>query len=396
MAEVSDGEFRDSATASVTVNNVAPVVDAGDDATIDEGDTFSSSGSFIDPGTDTWTATVDYGDGSGTQPLTLSDKTFSLNHAYGDNGTYTVTITVTDDNGGAGSDTATVTVNNVAPVVNAGPDIEVFAGDTVNFSGNFTDPGWLDSHTATWDFGDGTNQSGTVTEENEAPDATGTVTVSNIYYQEGSYTVTLTVTDDDGDSGIDTLVITVLPIPANIRFKPHTLNLRSEGKWVTVFVELPIGPSGQEWDTDLIDISTVLLNDSVPAVSDAKYGFVKNSTKGNPKLMFKFDRSLVVQVLQAGEEVEVVITGKVLYNGDYADFEGVTVIRVIDKGNEKSDGGRGNGNGKEDAPGQNKEPGNNANGKANGKDTAPGQNKEPGDNVSGKSKGKESALGQNK
>jgi len=93
--------------------------------------------------------------------------------------------------------------------------------------------------------------------------------------------------------------------------------------------------------------------------------------------MFKFDRSLVDEILQVGEEVEVVITGKVLYNGDYADFEGVVVIRVIDKGNEKPDvgGGNGTGNGRDTAPGQNKEPGDRAIGKAKGKETAPGQNK---------------------
>ena len=49
-----------------------------------------------DPGADTWTGTVDYGDGGGAQPLSLNvDKTFSLNHTYADNGVYTVRVTVT-------------------------------------------------------------------------------------------------------------------------------------------------------------------------------------------------------------------------------------------------------------------------------------------------------------
>ena len=100
-----------------------------------------SSGSFTDPGLDTWTATVDYGDGSGTQPLALSGQAFSLNHSYGDNGVYTITITITDDDGGIGVDTAIIIVNNVPPTVDIGPDIEVFAGDTVDFSGTFSDPG---------------------------------------------------------------------------------------------------------------------------------------------------------------------------------------------------------------------------------------------------------------
>ena len=43
----------------------------GADATIDEGTTFTRTRSFSDPGADTWTATVDYGDGSGVQPLAI-------------------------------------------------------------------------------------------------------------------------------------------------------------------------------------------------------------------------------------------------------------------------------------------------------------------------------------
>jgi PKD repeat protein len=59
---------------------------------------------------------VDFGDGSGVQPLTLSpDKTFTLSHAYADNGLFIVTVTVSDDKGGSGSDSFTVTVSNMAP-----------------------------------------------------------------------------------------------------------------------------------------------------------------------------------------------------------------------------------------------------------------------------------------
>ena len=81
------------------------------DATIPKGTTFSGSGSFADPGADTWTATVNYGDGSGDQPLALNpDKAFSLGHVYDASGTFTVTVTVADDDGGVGMDTATVRV----------------------------------------------------------------------------------------------------------------------------------------------------------------------------------------------------------------------------------------------------------------------------------------------
>jgi hypothetical protein len=54
---------------------------------------------------------VNYGDGSGTVPLTLTNQTFTLSHNYGGLlGTHTVTVTVTDSEGMSGSNTATVTV----------------------------------------------------------------------------------------------------------------------------------------------------------------------------------------------------------------------------------------------------------------------------------------------
>ena len=95
----------------IMVNNVAPTVDGGPDAIIRRGGTFTGSGSFADPAADTWTATVNYGDGSGNQPLALStDKTFSLNHIYMRSGTFTVTVTVKDDDGDIGTDTVNVRV----------------------------------------------------------------------------------------------------------------------------------------------------------------------------------------------------------------------------------------------------------------------------------------------
>ena len=54
------------------------------------------TGSFVDPGADSWTATVDYGDGSGVQTLVLSGKTFSINHTYEEAGVYFIQIAVSD------------------------------------------------------------------------------------------------------------------------------------------------------------------------------------------------------------------------------------------------------------------------------------------------------------
>jgi len=92
------------------------VVNAGSGATLDAGQTFVRSGSFSDPSADTWTATVNYGDGSGDQPLALNaDKTFALSHPYPTAGSYTLTVKVRDDEGTIGSSTLIITVNATTP-----------------------------------------------------------------------------------------------------------------------------------------------------------------------------------------------------------------------------------------------------------------------------------------
>jgi hypothetical protein len=113
----SRGE-TDLDTSTLLVSNVAPVVNAGGAQSANEGAMVSLSGTFTDPGTadthtETWSVVASNGQvipaGSGA----------SFNFVPNDNGTYTVTYTVTDDDGGTNSDTAVVTVNNVAPTARA-------------------------------------------------------------------------------------------------------------------------------------------------------------------------------------------------------------------------------------------------------------------------------------
>ncbi len=190
--EVSDGEFTSTDTATVTIGNANPVVEAGEDKTANEGDSVSFSGSYSDVGTaDTHTIEWDFGDGK------KASDTLTPTHVYTDNGTYTTTLTVTDDDGGVGIDTLTVTVNNANPVVEVGSDkTTINEGDSVSFSGSYTDAGSADTHTFLWDFGDDTTIS-------------DTLNPTHVYAENGIYTATLTVTDDDGGVGTDTVTITV-------------------------------------------------------------------------------------------------------------------------------------------------------------------------------------------
>jgi HD-GYP domain-containing protein (c-di-GMP phosphodiesterase class II) len=73
----------------------------------------NGSGSFTDSDLagHTFTATVNYGDGSGTTPLALNGTTFVLSHNYSTIlRTYTITVTVTDNDGVSGTGSTSVTV----------------------------------------------------------------------------------------------------------------------------------------------------------------------------------------------------------------------------------------------------------------------------------------------
>jgi len=198
-------------TKTFTIHvNQAPIVSSISNTTLNEGDTYSALGSFTDPDSISWTATVDYGDGSGVQPLTLSGTNFSLSHLYKDNGTYTVIVSVTDNQGVIGDTTSTITVNNVNPNVSAitASTSPVQVGTQITASASFTDPGVLDTHTASWNWGDGTT-SGTVTELN----GSGSVSDTHTYTSAGVYTITLTVTDKDGGIGTSTFQYVVVYDP---------------------------------------------------------------------------------------------------------------------------------------------------------------------------------------
>ncbi len=102
------------AAATLTVANVAPVVDAVPDVSLELGRPLSRQAAFTDPGADTWTAVIDYGDQSASEVQDLAERTFTLSHSYDAPGTYPVTVTVTDKDGGSGTVRFVVVVSGEA------------------------------------------------------------------------------------------------------------------------------------------------------------------------------------------------------------------------------------------------------------------------------------------
>jgi parallel beta-helix repeat protein len=115
------------------------------------------------------------------------------------------------------------------------------------------------------------------------------------------------VVDGDGDGlavvDIGAFEHQVRLIRASIDIDPDTLNLKSRGRWVTCYIELPEGCDVRE-----IDVSTVLLNDVVPAESkSAEVG--DHDRDGVPDLAVKFERLEVQAIVEPGVAI-LRVTGK--------------------------------------------------------------------------------------
>ena len=132
----------------------------------------------------TWT----FGDGSTGTGVTAT-------HRYAAGGTYTVSLTVTDDKGATATTTRQVLVSAPNQVPSATFTSTVAGTDVaVDGSGSSDPDGSVASYA--WSFGDG---------------GTGTgVTATHRYAAGGTYTVSLTVTDDKGATATTTRQVTIV------------------------------------------------------------------------------------------------------------------------------------------------------------------------------------------
>jgi PKD repeat protein len=196
---------------------------------------------------------------------------------------------------------------------------EAYAGESVQFdgTGSSDDDGEIVSYA--WDFDDGHIAEG--------------ATPEHVYDAVGTYTVTLTVTDNRGAESSDQISIEVQEVAslsATIRIFPRTLNLGSKGRWVTAWIKLPKGYSASEVDPGSICMLAEGSSKPVFSVSNSKRGkFHKKRW-----LKVKFDRQDVVAAIAApAGKFDLQVEGNLKPAGKQKQmkFSGSDTIRTIEK-----------------------------------------------------------------
>jgi alpha-tubulin suppressor-like RCC1 family protein/chitodextrinase len=172
--------FTDEISWEVTVNQSIIVNHGGPYAgTVYQAVQFDGSGS-TDPDGTIVSYLWDFGDGStgtGARP----------SHAYIATGNYTVVLLVTDNDGATAYAETSASIGSIAnrgPNAVPGGPYHGHVGQVIQFDGSLSEDEGGTIVSYLWNFGDGTTGTG--------------VNPSHIYTEVGQYTVTLTVTDNDG------------------------------------------------------------------------------------------------------------------------------------------------------------------------------------------------------
>ena len=207
--------------AQVQVRSVKPIVNAGAASTCNEGQVVQYTATFTHlEWPETHTATFDFGDDtlpvagtvSETNTAPMAKGSATASHAYCQAGVYTVTVSIQAKDGSVGTATRQVTALNLPPKVMA-QDIFAYHCTPINLIAHFTDPGWCDTHTAIWDFGDCTPpQPATVREQHNPPEGTGIAIATHDYKCCGAFHAVCVVTDNDGASGEAAITVRVVDV----------------------------------------------------------------------------------------------------------------------------------------------------------------------------------------
>ena len=120
-------------------------------------------------------------------------------------------------------------------------------------------------------------------------------------------------------------------VVATVDIDSDTLNIKSNGEWITCYIELPEG-----CDADDIDSSLIFMNETIPVDISAPVEIGDYDEDGIPDLMVKFSRASVVEWLglddyseDPGKSFEV--TFKISGRVKNTLFEGYDTIRILTK-----------------------------------------------------------------
>jgi len=231
---VKDGSGRSTSdTTKVYVNPTASVGPTANAGTAPSGDTleslrFDGSGSTGTISAYRW----DFGDGTTTTGS-------RVNHTYWEDGSYTVSLVVMDTNSLADGDTITVDVTNQAPVVEPIADIQTDIGVTHDLLVlAHDDDGYISSYL--WDFDDGSTAT--------------TRDPSHTWYSDGPHSVSVNVTDNDGDFTLMTFYVNITNIVPVANFTLQETAIESDSLNVRVDASSTVEPGSDislyEWDWD--------------------------------------------------------------------------------------------------------------------------------------------------
>ena len=179
-----------SESTEITVLNLKPKVKVAKRMQGTEGNPMYITATVDDQGTDELILTWDMGDGN----VVVGNDFY---YTYMDDGMYVVRLIVDDGDGGVVVKIITATIQNLGPM----PSVDInklgHVHEPVFLSASVSDAGAQDTFSASWDMGDGT-----IIE--------GTLEPVHIYSDSGIYTVTLTVTDEDGAQGVSVMKVHVI------------------------------------------------------------------------------------------------------------------------------------------------------------------------------------------
>ncbi len=249
-----------TSSTSITISNVAPSALSLSVGNINENGTTTLTGSFTDPGTqDVHILRINWADGSATQTVTLSPtgaRSFSVTHQYLDDNptgtssdSYTVTTSISDDDTGSVTNSTSLSVSNINPVIHSMGATNANEAGAVTLTGTYSDVGTQDTHSLVVDWGDG-NPTQTLAVSG------GSFTVTHTYSSANDpHTIAVALTDDDtGTASTSTVTAGNGAAPSNLTLNAPTLTPQNNGAGSSITL------TSSFVDPDAQDVHTLRIN----------------------------------------------------------------------------------------------------------------------------------------